>query len=30
MLDFADELAVVDKLGLYHGGDVLYGLSCVP
>ena len=30
MLDFADELAVVDKVGFYHSGDVLYELRGIP
>jgi hypothetical protein len=29
-LAHADEVAVVEKIGFYHGGDVLYNLKGVP
>jgi hypothetical protein len=29
-LDFAGRIAVVKKIGFYHGGDVLYELHDVP
>jgi hypothetical protein len=29
-LNFAGQVAVVEKVGFYHGGDVLYELRDVP
>ncbi len=29
-LDYADVVAVVEKVGFYHGGDVLYDLKGIP
>jgi hypothetical protein len=29
-LAYADAVAVVEKVGFYHGGDVLYNLKDVP
>ena len=29
-LDFADRLGVVESIGYYHGGDVLYHLRGIP
>jgi len=29
-LNYADQIAQVEKVGFYHGGDVLYNLNDIP